>query len=105
MRKSYFVYIIKCSDKSYYTGITNNLIKRIDEHNEGIEPNSYTHSRRPVVLVYSQEFMDVNDAILFEKKLKGWSRAKKEALIEGRLNDLPNLSKNKRDFSTSSEWL
>ncbi len=104
MKNLYFVYIIKCSDSSYYVGITNNLLKRINEHNSGIDSHSYTYSRRPVELVFNQEFIDVNGAIIFEKKLKGWSRAKKEALINNRCEDLPLLSKSKKDSSTSSEW-
>ena len=103
MKNLYFVYIIKCSDSSYYVGITNNLLQRINEHNSGIDSHSYTYSRRPVELVFNQEFIDVNGAIIFEKKLKGWSRAKKEALINNRCEDLPLLSKNKKDSSTSSE--
>ena len=103
MRKIYYVYIIKCSDNSYYVGVTNNLQKRINEHNDGIDSMSYTFSRRPVKLVFNQEFLDVNDAIIFEKKLKGWSRAKKEALINNRFEDLPLLSKNRKDSSTGSE--
>ncbi|HJD87583.1 GIY-YIG nuclease family protein [Empedobacter falsenii] len=103
MKNLYYVYIIKCSDKSYYTGITNNLHRRVGEHNEGINLYCYTYTRRPVELVFSQEFTDVNEAIIFEKKLKGWSRAKKETLIENRLENLPKLSKNKKDSSTSSE--
>lgn len=103
MRKIYYVYIIKCSDNSYYVGVTNNLQKRINEHNDGIDSMSYTFSRRPVKLVFNQEFLDVNYAIIFEKKLKGWSRAKKEALINNRFEDLPLLSKNRKDSSTGSE--
>ena len=98
-----YVYIIKCSDNSYYVGVTNNLQKRINEHNDGIDSMSYTFSRRPVKLVFNQEFLDVNYAIIFEKKLKGWSRAKKEALINNRFEDLPLLSKNRKDSSTGSE--
>ena len=98
-----YVYIIKCSDNSYYVGVTNNLQKRINEHNDGIDSMSYTFSRRPVELVFNQEFLDVNYAIIFEKKLKGWSRAKKEALINNRFEDLPLLSKNRKDSSTGSE--
>ena len=102
MRKIYYVYIIKCSDHSYYTGITNNVYKRIEEHNIGIDRYSYTYSRRPVELLFYHDFLNVEDAIIFEKKIKGWSRAKKEALIEGRFDDLPKLSTNHhKDYSTS----
>ena len=91
----YYVYILKCSDNSYYTGITNDLLRRVDEHNDGITPTCYTYNRRPVELVFSSEFIDVTLAISFEKQVKGWSRKKKEAIIRGDWNLLPELSKNK----------
>ena len=78
---NYYVYILKCSDCSFYTGITNNLEKRYGEHKYGLDKECYTFSRRPVKLVFNQEFNDVIQAIYFEKKIKGWTRAKKEALI------------------------
>ena len=90
--KSYFVYIVKCKDKSYYTGITNDFERRVDEHNAGNDKNSYTFSRRPVKLVFQYEFNDVNQAIAFEKQLKGWSRKKKEAIINGQWNELRPLA-------------
>ena len=86
---------MKCSDNSYYTGVTNDLCRRINEHNGGINPTCYTYNRRPVHLVFSSEFIDVNLAILFEKQLKGWSRKKKEAITTGNWDFLPELSKNK----------
>ncbi|MEJ5053887.1 GIY-YIG nuclease family protein [Sphingobacterium sp. MYb382] len=89
----YFVYILKCRDGSYYTGITNNLEQRLYEHNTEFKPASYTFKRRPVVLLFSLGFQDVNQAINFEKQVKGWSRRKKEALINDRWEDLPGLSK------------
>jgi putative endonuclease len=76
------VYIVKCSDESYYTGLTNDLERRIAEHNSGNDPEAYTFSRRPVELVFAYGFQEKNLAIQFEKKIKGWSRAKKEALIK-----------------------
>ncbi|WBV61603.1 GIY-YIG nuclease family protein [Chryseobacterium camelliae] len=79
--KQYFVYILKCSDNSYYTGITNNLEVRLAQHQSGKYPESYTHKRRPVELVFFCEFNDVLQAIAFEKQVKGWSRKKKEAII------------------------
>ena len=81
--KSYYVYILKCSDKSYYVGFTNNLELRFKQHHEGINKESYIHSRRPLELVYCIKFKNPNEGIAFEKKIKGWSRKKKEALIEG----------------------
>jgi putative endonuclease len=97
--KSYFVYILRCSDDSYYTGISNNPIKREWEHNEGIIKDSYTHSRRPVKLIYSSEFQDVHDAIYAEKQIKGWGRKKKEALVNGDFNLLHELAQCKNKTS------
>jgi putative endonuclease len=91
--KQYFVYILLCSDNSYYTGITNNLERRLYEHENGIDPKSYTFKRRPVKLVFQEMFTEVIQAIAFEKQVKGWSRAKKEALINGNWDLLPELSK------------
>jgi len=90
--KDYFVYIVKCSDESYYTGVTSNLEQRINEHNYGIF-KGYTSKRLPVTLVLSNRFSDVREAIRAEKQIKGWSRAKKEALIEGDFEKLVKLSK------------
>jgi putative endonuclease len=94
--KQYFVYILLCSDNSYYTGITNNLERRIYEHEIGHDPSSYTFKRRPLKLVFHEIFYDVNQAIAFEKQVKGWRRAKKEAIINGDWHLLPELSKNKQ---------
>jgi putative endonuclease len=77
------VYIVLCSDASYYTGITNDTDRRLYEHNSGIDRFCYTYTRRPVRLVYAAEFTDPNEAIRWEKQIKGWSRAKKDALIRG----------------------
>ena len=88
-----FVYILLCSDKTYYTGVTENVYKRFDEHQDGKYFGSYTFSRRPLQLVYFCQFMDIEQAIIFEKRIKKWSQAKKLALIEGRYEDLPNLAK------------
>jgi len=57
----------------------------------------YTYKRRPVTLVFSELFIDINEAIVFEKQVKGWTRKKKEAIINGRWDDLPGLSKNNQD--------
>ena len=97
MDKRLNVYIVNCKDDSYYTGVTNNVERRIVEHNSGLDKKSYTYSRRPVKLVYSQEFSDPNEAIRFEKQVKGWSRAKKEALIEGNFEKLVRLSNRKNN--------
>ena len=90
--KQYFVYILLCNDGSYYTGITNDLERRIYEHENGIDIGSYTSRRRPVKLVFYEMFTDVNQAIAFEKQVKGWNRKKKEAVINGDWHLLPELS-------------
>ena len=91
----YHVYILKCSDNSYYTGVTGNLAKRFSQHESGYNKESYTHSRRPVELVFSAGFTDIDFAIKAEKQIKKWSRKKKEALINEEFELLPGLSKKK----------
>ena len=91
--KQYFVYILLCSDNSYYTGITNDMERRMDEHDTGYTQTCYTYKRRPLKLVFHAMFTDVNQAIAFEKQVKGWRRAKKEAIINGKWERLPVLAK------------
>ena len=93
--KTMYVYILECSDDSYYTGVTNDLDLRVKQHNENSDVESYTFSRRPVKLVYYELFNDALSAINFEKKIKGWTRAKKEALIAKDYGKLKLLSKKK----------
>lgn len=90
--KLYYVYILKCSDNSYYTGFTNNIERRFSEHNYGLNKECYTYDKRPVELVFCAEFNDVNQAIAFEKQVKGWSRKKKEAIINDKWEDLKKLA-------------
>jgi len=97
MHKTYWTYIVKCSDKSYYTGVTNNIERRIWEHNNDEDPRHYTYSRRPVKLVFCEDYNDIYSAISREKQIKGWTRKKKEALIKYRYELLPKLSKGKKD--------
>ncbi|MCC7521199.1 MAG: GIY-YIG nuclease family protein [Flavobacteriaceae bacterium] len=94
MKLSY-VYILKCADQSYYIGVTSDLEQRVEQHQSGYYEDSYTHRRRPVELVFYATFTDIRIAIQTEKQFKKWSRAKKEALIEGRFGDLVNLAKKK----------
>lgn len=100
--KYYFVYILKCSDDSYYTGITNNLERRLGEHHSGYGTNSYTSKRLPVKLMFSQQFHDVNQAIALEKQIKGWSRKKKKAFINEEWEKLKILSKNYTQFNNTN---
>ena len=94
--KTMYVYILKCFDETFYTGVTNNLERRLKQHDAGINKEAYTHSRRPVHLVFHQLFSDPLKAIHFEKRLKKWSRKKKEAIINGEWDSLPELSKKKQ---------
>ena len=91
--ESYTVYILECSDESYYTGVTNDIVRRMYEHSSGQNKESYTHSRRPVRLVFSYHFHDIDDAIAIEKQIKGWTRKKKQAIINNDWDALPELSR------------
>ena len=99
--KTFYVYILKCKDDSYYTGITNDIERRLQEHNYGEAPDSYTAIRRPVELVFFETFNDFGVAEQWEKKIKGWSRRKKEALIENNWEKLKEYSvcRNNTHFS------
>jgi putative endonuclease len=90
---NYYVYIVECRDGSYYIGITNDLERRMWEHNTGHDPSCYTFDRRPVELKYFEHYTDINQAISREKQLKGWSRKKKQALFKENWNELRRLSK------------
>jgi putative endonuclease len=94
---SAYVYILKCCDGRYYVGTTRgSLERRVAEHNDGTF-GGFTKSRRPVQLVYSESFERITDAIASERKLKGWSRAKKEALIAGDFEGLRQLSRSRTE--------
>jgi len=92
--KSFYTYILECSDGSYYVGHTDDLTKRLEQHLQ-CEICSYTSSRRPFKLVWSETFGSRDDARQAEKKLKGWSRTKKKALIEQDFELLKKLAKKK----------
>ena len=97
-----YVYILRCADGRYYVGTTRgSLERRVAEHNAGTF-GGFTSSRRPVRLVYHQAFEIIVDAIAAERQLKGWSRAKKEALIRGDFEELKRLAKPRRKNSPSS---
>jgi len=91
-----WAYILLCSDGSYYVGSTVHLERRIWEHQEGLGA-SYTRHRRPVRLVWSAAFERIDEAFAFEKRVHGWSRQKRCALIEGRWGDLGWLSSRSYD--------
>ena len=98
--KPFFLYILRCSDQSFYVGHTDDLEKRMGEHTSGLLP-CYTRRRRPVELVFTAEFDNRPDAIERERQIKGWSRKKKQALIDGDWNALKQLSVSKSRPSTS----
>jgi putative endonuclease len=88
-----YLYILRCRDGAYYVGTTRNSLEaRLAEHNAGTF-DGFTSLRRPVELVFHQEFDRITDAIAAERQVKGWRRAKKEALIAGRYDLLPELAK------------
>ncbi len=86
-----WMYILECADSSYYTGSTNNLELRLEQHNAG-EGANHTKKRLPVNLVYFEEYQRIDVAFNREKQVQGWSRKKKEALINGTFDDLHNLA-------------
>lgn len=88
----YYVYILECKDGSFYIGLTNELIRRFEEHCKGEYETCYTFKRRPVTLAYYETIPFLQDAIDREKQLKGWSRAKKIALIKQDYHNLQLLS-------------
>ncbi len=95
---SSWTYILRCADGSYYVGCTTQLDQRLGQHQAGTF-DGYTAARRPVEMVWAEEFPSLDQAIALERQLKGWSRAKKEALIRCDFDVLPDLSK--RGFKPS----
>ena len=97
-----FVYMLRCRDKSYYVGIARDgLDKRVAEHQSGQFPG-YTSSRRPVELVWSADFQWLKDAIACERRIKGWRREKKEALIRGDYEALKALARTAKPHPSTS---
>ena len=89
---AYHVYMLRCSDGSYYVGHTNDLEHRLAAHERGIAIEGYALSRRPVELVFSDQFSTRLEAFHRERRIKGWSRVRKEALIKGDWAGLVELS-------------
>lgn len=90
--KFYYVYMLKCSDDSIYTGLTNTIDRRLEEHRLGLNKECYTFKRRPLKLIFHQEFMQFEQAEYYEKKIKKWSRSKKLALANEDFELLKDLS-------------
>jgi len=101
-----FIYMLRCSDGSLYVGIAtgSDLTRRIAEHNAGVH-RGYTFVRRPVQLIWSEHFDVMTDAIAVERQIKGWSRAKKEALANGEWIRVTTLAKRRagRPLKKNSE--
>ena len=91
---SFHVYILRCADKSYYTGHTDNLEQRLAQHRQRQFKRCYTATRLPVELVFSQCFSTREEALVFEHRIKGWSRKKKEAMMRGDWNEVSRLARN-----------
>ncbi len=94
--------MLKCSDGSYYVGSTRNLHTRFEQHLAG-NGAEYTKRRRPVELVFAAEFESIADAFAMEKKIQGWGRAKREALIHGDFNEIRRLSRNARERALTDD--
>jgi putative endonuclease len=92
-----YMYILECSDGSYYTGSTINLEKRLEQHQNG-EGANHTKKHLPVMLVYHEVYERIEVAFQREKQIQKWNRKKKEALIKGEYDSLPELSKAFRDL-------
>ena len=89
-----YMYILKCSNNTYYTGSTKDLERRLEQHQTGQGAN-YTKKHLPVELVYFEKFDRIDFAFYREKQVQNWSKKKKEALISGNLNELKKLSSSK----------
>jgi len=93
------VYILECRDKTLYVGVTKNLTERLDKHNKG-KASKYTRGRTPVKMIFSEEHADKTSALKREHELKGWTRTKKLALIEGNKAKLIELSKSREELKS-----
>ena len=89
----FFVYLLNCADRSYYCGHTDNIEIRMQQHD--LSDSGYVSTRKPFDLVWQGEFETREGAIAFERQIKGWSRAKKDALIAGDWNHIKELAKSK----------
>lgn len=96
MQKSYYVYILQTSDSSFYTGATSDLPRRVYEHETGAVRTAYTYSRRPVKLLWAQECSSREESLRLEHQVKGWSRAKKIALIQNDYEKVHEIVKQER---------
>jgi putative endonuclease len=99
----FWIYILRCGDESYYTGHTDNLEARLAQHQLGTFRTCYTYERRPVSVLFVQAFHSREEALAMERRIKGWSRAKKEALIRGDWSEVSRLSRSKNPSTSSGQ--
>jgi len=92
---SFHAYLLRCSDGSFYAGHTDDLDARMGQHHAGLA-GGYAAARRPVMLVWTESFVSRDEALAAERQIKGWSRAKKQALIAGDWNRLHMLARNRQ---------
>jgi len=89
----FWVYMLRCADRSFYVGHTDDLEARIAQHKQGFLTSCYTYKRRPVTLVFSQDFPSRIEALTMERKIKRWNRAKKTALIRRDWREISRISR------------
>jgi len=94
---SFWVYLLQCADQSYYVGHTDELETRLLQHERG-ELGGYTSTRRPVRVVFTQEFASREEALAAERQIKGWNRKKKEALVQGDWASMSRLAQRRKPF-------
>ena len=97
-----WTYILECSDGSYYVGSTIDLERRLWQHNNDPDGPAYTKRRRPARVVWSAQYDSIEQAFAYEKQIQGWARRKREALIRGDFELLPDLSS--RQTSSTDRW-
>ena len=104
MQNQFYVYILKCKNNEYYVGYTDNIDQRLSEHHLGSVSNCYTKSRRPLELMFLQVFDTRDAAFHAERQIKGWSRAKKEALIESNWEKIKKLNAMQKEVKSARRY-
>ncbi len=100
---SFWAYILRCADGTYYTGHSDDLERRVSQHHGGAFPDCYTFRRRPLEVMWVQEFPERIEALEAERKIKGWSQAKKEGLIRGDWAAVHRLAVRRKSFETAAQ--
>ena len=97
---TFWVYMLQCADQSYYVGHTNDFEERITQHQAGTV-DGYTATRRPVEVVFTEEFSTREEALAVELQLKGWSRKKKQALVSSDWSEISRLARRRQPFGAA----